>query len=68
MTRRDFELLTILGRFRPLDYRVQIIAPDGSFTHDERFGTREAAERFASANRGTSDVVLIQHSSSESRN
>ena len=53
---RPEDLLFLL---RPKDFRVVIIAPDGSTTHEACFGTQAEAKRFAAQHRTDRDVVMV---------
>ena len=55
------ELLRVLDAVRPRDFRVQIIAPNGSIVADRKFGTKDEANRFANENRGERDVAMTQY-------
>lgn len=67
-TNIGLELLRLFDALRPKDYQVQIVAPDGSITHDAKFGTKDEAKRFATANRGAMDMVMTHFLDSAARN
>ena len=54
------ELLRLLDAVRPKDFRVQIVAPDGSIVADRKFETKDEAKRFINENRGDGDVAITQ--------
>ena len=65
----DFDLLRIFEALRPKDYRVTIIAPDGSTTDSPKFATQAKAQRWAVANSTPErDVILTRYANSAERN
>ena len=57
----NLALLRLFDASRPRDYRVQIIAPDGSVPHDAKFATRDEAKAWAKSHRGPRDLVMTRH-------
>jgi len=53
---------------RPKDYRVQIIAPDGSVRHDRKFSTKADASKWANAKRQAADVAMTQFTDNAANN
>jgi hypothetical protein len=64
----DFDLLRLFDALRPRDFRVQIVAPDGSITHDAKFATKSEAKIWANANRQPADVAITHRVDSSSKN
>lgn len=49
-----------LAGLRPLDWHVRIVAPDGTVTHDRKFGTKGEADLYGKMNRKERDVIITQ--------
>ena len=65
----DFELLRLVDALRPRDYRVTLIARNGSTTDSPWFATKAEACRWAEAHADVDrDVVVTLFAASYERN
>jgi hypothetical protein len=61
--------LRLFDALRPMDYRVTIIAPDGSTTESPKFATSAEACKWAKANANSErDVVMKRFANSAANN
>jgi hypothetical protein len=65
----EFDLLRIIDASRPRDYRVTLIARNGSTTNSPWFATKAEARRWAEAHADVDrDVVVTHFAASHERN
>jgi hypothetical protein len=65
----EFDLLRIIDTLRPRDYRVTLIAPNGSTTDSPWFATKAEARWWAEAHADVNrDVVVTLFAASYERN
>lgn len=65
----DLDLLQLFDALRPRDYRITLIAPNGSTTNSPWMATRAEARAWAAAHADvTQDVVMTHHAASHERN
>lgn len=64
----EFDLLRIINILRPRDYRVTLIARNGSTTDSPWFATKDEARRWAETHADVERVVVTHFAASYERN
>lgn len=57
----DRRVQRVIDALRPRDYKVTLIAPDGSLTESPRFATKPEAQRWAKAHARINEDVVVTH-------